>query len=244
MLSRLEEGGRGVALPLPQGAGASASEDDLAAAHTQTLDGGEATVEVAAIGRDAGDGAGDRDGGRDGERGAGERPGEREIAPETLDEQWTAFAHDVVVVEREVRHVVEGAPAGQIAGRVGLGHAPHGHRQGGTAGITAGLVEDGQLTPGDERLGQTLLAGFLYALTEATPWPDAILFYNGGARWTTADSVALDDLRRLEAGGVQILTCGLCLNHYGLTDALAVGGVTNMYAIAQTLMSADTVIKP
>lgn len=97
---------------------------------------------------------------------------------------------------------------------------------------------------GDERLGQTLLAGFLYALTEATPWPDAILFYNGGARWTTADSVALDDLRRLEAGGVQILTCGLCLNHYGLTDALAVGGVTNMYAIAQTLMSADTVIKP
>lgn len=97
---------------------------------------------------------------------------------------------------------------------------------------------------GDERLGHTLLAGFLYALTEASPLPDAVLFYNGGARWTTAGSVALDDLHALERRGVQILTCGTCLQHYGLTDALAVGGVTNMYAIAQALMSADSVIKP
>ncbi len=48
----------------------------------------------------------------------------------------------------------------------------------------------------------------------------------------------------MEAQGVQILTCGTCLNYYGLTEKLAVGGVTNMYSIVETLAEADKVIKP
>ena len=39
----------------------------------------------------------------------------------------------------------------------------------------------------------------------------------------------------MEAQGVEILTCGTCLNFYGLTDKLAVGGVTNMYTIVEKL---------
>jgi selenium metabolism protein YedF len=97
---------------------------------------------------------------------------------------------------------------------------------------------------GDERLGATLLKGFLYALTESSAWPDALLFYNGGAFLTTAGSESLDDLRKLEDGGVEVLTCGTCLNHYGLSDQLAVGGVTNMYTIVELLTAADSVIKP
>lgn len=97
---------------------------------------------------------------------------------------------------------------------------------------------------GDERLGATLLKGFLYALTEQDRWPTAVLFYNGGAFSTTEGSESLEDLRKLEAGGVEILTCGTCLNHYGLADSLAVGGVTNMYSIVELLASADSVLKP
>lgn len=43
---------------------------------------------------------------------------------------------------------------------------------------------------------------------------------------------------------MQILTCGICLNYYGLTDKLAVGGVTNRYSIVETPVKADKVIKP
>ena len=50
--------------------------------------------------------------------------------------------------------------------------------------------------------------------------------------------------KELEAQGVEILTCGTCLNFYGLTDKLAVGGVTNMYTIVEKLASAGKVIKP
>ena len=48
----------------------------------------------------------------------------------------------------------------------------------------------------------------------------------------------------MEAQGVQVLACGTCLNYYGLTEQLAVGSVTNMYAIVEELNAAGKVIRP
>ena len=67
---------------------------------------------------------------------------------------------------------------------------------------------------------------------------------NGGATLTTEGSASLEDLKNLAAQGVEILTCGTCLNYYGLTDKLAVGEVTNMYSIVEKLVTADLVVKP
>ena len=71
-----------------------------------------------------------------------------------------------------------------------------------------------------------------------------MLFYNGGAKLTTEGSASLEDLKKLEAQGVEILTCGTCLDYYGLTEKLQVGGVTNMYTIVEKLAGAGKVIKP
>ena len=54
----------------------------------------------------------------------------------------------------------------------------------------------------------------------------------------------MEDLKSMEAQGVEILTCGTCLNFYGLTEKLAVGSVTNMYAIVEKLNGASKVIRP
>ena len=97
---------------------------------------------------------------------------------------------------------------------------------------------------GSDELGRQLMKGFLYAVSQLEELPRTILFYNGGAKLTTEGSLSLEDLKSLEAQGVQILTCGTCLNYYGLTEKLAVGGVTNMYSIVETLAGADKVIKP
>lgn len=97
---------------------------------------------------------------------------------------------------------------------------------------------------GSEELGATLMKGFLYALGQLPQLPETMLFYNGGAFLTTAGSASLEDLRALEERGVKILTCGTCLNYYGLSEKLEVGGVTNMYDIVQTLAAAGSVIKP
>ena len=71
-----------------------------------------------------------------------------------------------------------------------------------------------------------------------------MLFYNGGAFLTCESSQSLEDLKMLEEQGVEIRTCGTCLNFYGLSGKLQVGEVTNMYDIAERMTKADLIIKP
>ena len=96
---------------------------------------------------------------------------------------------------------------------------------------------------GDDQLGATLMKGFLFALTQLETLPRAVIFYNGGAKLTTAESASLEDLKTLEALGVEIWTCGACVNYYQL-PAPAVGQVTNMYSIAEMLTTAGKVVRP
>lgn len=97
---------------------------------------------------------------------------------------------------------------------------------------------------GAEELGKTLLKAFVFALTQQDQLPKTILFYNSGASLTCKGSPMLEDLKALEAQGVEIMTCGTCLNFYGLTEKLAVGSVTNMYTIVEKLTLAGNVVKP
>ena len=71
-----------------------------------------------------------------------------------------------------------------------------------------------------------------------------MLFYNSGVYMTCEDSPAIEDLKSLEAQGVEIMSCGTCLNYYGLSEQLQVGTVTNMYVIVETMEQADLLIKP
>lgn len=105
-------------------------------------------------------------------------------------------------------------------------------------------IESDCMGRGDDALGHTLMKGFIFALSQQDKLPKTILFYNGGAKIPVEGSVSLEDLKGLEVQGVEILTCGTCLNFYGLTDKLVVGSVTNMYSIVEKLSGAAKVIKP
>ena len=109
---------------------------------------------------------------------------------------------------------------------------------------TVVVIASDKMGEGAPELGRTLLKAFVFALTQQDVLPGTLLFYNGGASLTCEGSPMLEDLRGLEAEGVEILTCGTCLNFYGLTEKLAVGGVTNMYAIAEKMLKAGRVVKP
>ncbi len=113
-----------------------------------------------------------------------------------------------------------------------------------TSGGTVVAISSATMGEGSEELGKTLLKGFLYALLQQQTLPQTMLFYNGGAALTCDGSASLEDLRELERRGVEILTCGTCLNYYGLTEKLQVGSVTNMYVIAEKLTSAARIVKP
>ena len=109
---------------------------------------------------------------------------------------------------------------------------------------TVVVISADHMGEGDDELGRTLLKGFIFALVTQEKRPRTILFYNGGARLTCEGSDSLEDLRALAEQGVEILTCGTCLNFYGLTETLAVGGVTNMYEIVEKQMKATLVVRP
>lgn len=109
---------------------------------------------------------------------------------------------------------------------------------------TVVVLSSSTMGNGDDELGAILMKGFIYALSQQEELPTTILMYNGGAKISCEESPSLEDLKSLEAQGVEILTCGTCLNHYGLTDKLKVGEVTNMYVIAEKMTQADLIVKP
>jgi selenium metabolism protein YedF len=111
-------------------------------------------------------------------------------------------------------------------------------------GKTVVVISSSAMGNGNDELGQILMKGFIYALSQQEVLPGTILFYNGGAKLTCEASPALEDLKSLEAQGVEILTCGTCLDFYGLKEKLSVGSVTNMYVIVEKMTQADKVIRP
>ena len=106
------------------------------------------------------------------------------------------------------------------------------------------VISSNVMGGGDDVLGGKLMKAFIFAVTQQDQLPKAMVFYNGGVKLTTEGSEALEDLKNLEAQGVEIVSCGTCLDFYGLKDKLAIGAVTNMYDIVERMETASSVIKP
>ena len=96
----------------------------------------------------------------------------------------------------------------------------------------------------DEKLGKKLMKAFIFALTNQDEAPDKVICYNTGAFLTTRDADTVKDLKTLEAAGTTVMTCGTCLDFYGLKAELQVGIVPNMYDIVEAQMSAAQIIRP
>ncbi|MBM7557312.1 sulfurtransferase-like selenium metabolism protein YedF [Halanaerobacter jeridensis] len=97
------------------------------------------------------------------------------------------------------------------------------------------------LGEGEEKLGTILTKGFISTLLDVRPLPDKIIFMNSGVKIPTLNQQAIDDLKELEEQGVNILSCGTCLDYYEITEELAVGEISNMYEILSALNSGKVV---
>ena len=109
--------------------------------------------------------------------------------------------------------------------------------------VVAVLSSD-KMGGGNDELGGALMKAFVYALSQQETLPDTILCYNGGVKLTCEGSESLEDLKGMAARGVEIMSCGTCLNFYDLKEKLAVGEVTNMYVIVEKMSGADRVVRP
>ncbi|EHI97733.1 selenium metabolism protein YedF [Clostridium sp. DL-VIII] len=95
---------------------------------------------------------------------------------------------------------------------------------------------------GNEELGKSLMKMFFYTIAEASDLPKSILFMNDGVKVPTLNEQAIEHLKDLETKGVEILTCGACLNFYKLENELKAGKVSNMYDITNAMKESSKVI--
>ncbi len=109
---------------------------------------------------------------------------------------------------------------------------------------TVVVLSSAQMGGNSAELGDILMKSFVYILAESDRRIDKILVYNEAAALTCEGSQLLEDFQKLESKGTKILTCGTCLNFFGLTEKLAVGEVSNMYTIAETMLEATHLIRP
>ena len=87
----------------------------------------------------------------------------------------------------------------------------------------------------NEELGKILMKSFIYTVSETSPYPKNLVFYNNGVRLTCDGSPVLDDIKKLEDLGVEVVSCGTCLDFLNLKDNLRVGSISNMYTIYEKL---------
>lgn len=109
-------------------------------------------------------------------------------------------------------------------------------------GRTVILIKSNILGDGNDTLGSVLMQSFVFTLTRLDGELKSLLFLNGGVLLTTAGSQLINCLKQLECNGVDIVSCGTCLEYYGLLDKLEVGRVGNMYAMVEAMMQSSKVI--
>ncbi|MGL5633724.1 MAG: sulfurtransferase-like selenium metabolism protein YedF [Sarcina sp.] len=105
------------------------------------------------------------------------------------------------------------------------------------------LISSEFLGHGDDDLGKTLMKSYLYALSEASEIPRKIMFINSGVKLVANESAVLESLNKLNLRGVELCSCGICLDFYGLKEAVGIGEITNMYAIVEEMNSISNLIK-
>ena len=104
------------------------------------------------------------------------------------------------------------------------------------------LIASDRLGNGPDELGKLLLKNFIITLLELQQQPAKIIFVNSGVLLTSEGSELIEPLDRLASSGVEILSCGVCLDYYVIREKLAVGTITNMFSIAESmLLTANTI---
>ncbi|UFS72715.1 sulfurtransferase-like selenium metabolism protein YedF [Geomonas sp. RF6] len=121
--------------------------------------------------------------------------------------------------------------------------APVQAAQGAAQGPLVMLIGSDRLGDGPEELGRLLMRNFIMTLKEVPQLPDRILFLNTGVLLAAEGSEVIEALTALGNLGVEVLSCGVCLDFFQKKEKLAAGAVTNMYTIAESMTGARLVLR-
>jgi len=106
------------------------------------------------------------------------------------------------------------------------------------------VISSDTMGKGDDELGAALMKAFIHTIFSLDYLPDTLIFYNTRVKLAVKDSDVIDDLKKLEEQGVEILVCGTCANFFNIKDRIAAGVISNMYDIAGSMSKAGRIVMP
>jgi selenium metabolism protein YedF len=106
------------------------------------------------------------------------------------------------------------------------------------------VISSDKMGEGEDELGYLLMINFIKALKDLDQLPAKIIFYNNGVKLATKSSPAIEHLKDLEKMGVELMLCATCVNFYCLDTVIGAGIVSNMFSIAEAMVSADKILRP
>ncbi|MCR6590766.1 transcriptional regulator [Campylobacter insulaenigrae] len=96
---------------------------------------------------------------------------------------------------------------------------------------------------GDGELGEKLMVGFLQTLKDLQNPPKKILCVNDSVLMNTDSShIAFSAMKELEQMGIEIYSCGACLEYFGKSSELKIGKIGNAYEILNELFGKAKII--
>lgn len=128
--------------------------------------------------------------------------------------------------------------AGGTAASAGREEVPAGRE-----GAAVILIGSDRMGDGNEELGRLLMKNFIITLLDLEELPDRIFFVNSGVLLAAQGSEVIEALEELGNRGVEVLSCGICLDFYKKKELLAAGAVTNMFTIAESMLQARSVVR-
>lgn len=95
---------------------------------------------------------------------------------------------------------------------------------------------------GSGPIGKSLLAKFLGAALSLDEKPVKVICVNNAVHITTnRGHECFEAIKKLNEAGVEILSCGSCLESYKLVDKLAIGEISNAYEIMDVLSKYEVI---
>jgi len=104
------------------------------------------------------------------------------------------------------------------------------------------IIKSSVFGDGEPDLGEKLMKSMLSMFRESESLPARIIFMSGGIFLTTEKSYVEEILREYEKAGVEILSCGTCLDYYNRKDKLIIGSETNMKESVRAILDFEKVV--
>lgn len=99
-----------------------------------------------------------------------------------------------------------------------------------------------RLGEGSDELGNALVGAMLTSIKEMETLPQKMIFMNSGINLVVKGSFVISQLKELEEKGVEMITCGACLDYFDKDEELEVGRVSNMMEIMESMLNVGKVI--